>query len=82
MIYDPREAELPNVGLLEAVDAETGEVVWVDTSSSLVRAGYEQWWTQAQNTLATTFAKSRVDWVSVATNDDYVKPLIKLFKHR
>ena len=82
MIYDPREAELPNVGLLEAVDAETGEVVWVDTSSSLVRAGYEQWWAQAQNTLATTFAKSRVDWVSVATNDDYVKPLIKLFKHR
>ncbi len=82
MIYDPREVELPNVGLLEAVDAETGEVVWVDTSSAAVRLGYGKWWNEAQNTLSTAFAKAHVDWVSVATNEDYVKPLVKLFKHR
>jgi uncharacterized protein (DUF58 family) len=82
MIYDPREVELPNVGLLEAVDAETGEVVWVDTSSAAVRSGYGKWWNEAQNTLSTAFAKAHVDWVSVATNEDYVKPLVKLFKHR
>ena len=81
-IFDPREVELPNVGLLEAVDAETGEVIWVDTSSAAVRKTYNQWWSDAQNSLATAFAKARVDWVSVATNEDYVKPLIKLFKHR
>lgn len=82
MIYDPREVELPNVGLLEAVDAETGEVVWVDTSSAAVRSGYSKWWNEAQNTLSTAFAKAHVDWVSVATDEDYVKPLVKLFKHR
>lgn len=82
MIYDPREVELPNVGLLEAVDAESGEVVWVDTSSAAVRKSYNRWWNEAQNSLNTAFAKARVDWVSVATNDDYVKPLIKLFKRR
>jgi len=82
MIYDPREVELPNVGLLEAVDAETGEVIWVDTSSAAVRKSYSSWWNEAQNSLSTAFAKARVDWVSVATNEDYVKPLVKLFKHR
>jgi Uncharacterized conserved protein (some members contain a von Willebrand factor type A (vWA) domain) len=82
MIYDPREVELPNVGILEAVDAETGEVVWVDTSSAAVRKTYSSWWNEAQNSLSTAFAKARVDWVGVATNEDYVKPLIKLFKHR
>jgi len=82
MIYDPRELELPNVGLLEAVDAETGEAIWVDTSSAAVRKSYSSWWSEAQNSLSTAFAKARVDWVSVATNEDYVKPLIKLFKHR
>ena len=82
MIYDPREVELPNVGLLEAVDAETGEVIWVDTSSASVRKTYSSWWNEAQNSLSTAFAKARVDWVSVSTNEDYVKPLIKLFKHR
>lgn len=82
MIYDPREVELPNVGLLEAVDAESGEVIWVDTSSASVRKTYSSWWNEAQSSLSTAFAKARVDWVSVATNEDYVKPLIKLFKHR
>jgi uncharacterized protein (DUF58 family) len=82
MIYDPREVELPNIGLLEAVDAETGEVIWVDTSSASVRKTYSSWWNEAQNSLSTAFAKARVDWVSVSTNEDYVKPLIKLFKHR
>ncbi|WP_320053153.1 DUF58 domain-containing protein [uncultured Acetobacteroides sp.] len=82
MIYDPREVELPNVGLLEAVDAESGEVVWVDTSAASVRKTYSSWWNEAQRSLSTAFAKARVDWVSVSTNEDYVKPLIKLFKHR
>ena len=81
-VYDPREVEIPNVGLLEAVDAETGEVIWVDTASVAVRDSYKMWWENAQNSLNSTFAKSRVDWVKIATNQDYVKPLIKLFKHR
>lgn len=82
MIYDPRELEIPNVGLLEAVDAETGEVIWVDTASAAVRKGYSAWWNETQITLNNTFAKAKVDCVRVATNEDYVKPLIKLFKRR
>lgn len=82
VIYDPRECELPNVGLMEALDAETGEVIWVDTASAAVRQGYSKWWSETQNALNNSFARSKVDSIRVATNEDYVKPLIKLFKHR
>lgn len=81
-VYDPREETLPDVGLLRLCDAETGALQWVDSSSKQVRLAYA---TQAQERLQVlqrVFSRARVDWVSVSTDQDYVYPLIKLFKRR
>lgn len=81
-VYDRREAELPDVGIIEFHDAETGENVWVDTSSAKVRADYANHWKEAAFLIDSTLVKYRVDYVSVSTSDDYVKSLIRLFKQR
>lgn len=81
-VYDRRETELPPVGLVKFSDAETGKSIWVDTSDSQVRHTYGKWWAQTTEQLKTTFTKSKVDWVSISTDEDYVKPLILLFKRR
>ncbi len=81
-IYDPREETLPDVGWLRLGDAETGEVRWVDTSSKNVRNAYAQLAEQRRAMLHKVFSRERIDWVSIATNEDYVLPLIKLFKQR
>jgi uncharacterized protein (DUF58 family) len=81
-VFDQRETELPSVGLVRVLDAETGEERLIDTSSSKVRKAYHAWWVQQQERLQTAFQKSRVDWVSVSTQQDYVKALMNLFNLR
>lgn len=81
-VYDPREEVLPDVGLVQFADAETGAVHWIDTSSRRVRDEYAELANQRQVVLQKLFSRARVDWVSVATNEDYVYPLIRLFKQR
>lgn len=81
-IFDKRETELPSVGLVKFSDAETGKDTWIDTSDSLVRRNYSKWWVETTSNLKTTFTKSKVDWTSISTDEDYVKPLILLFKRR
>lgn len=81
-VYDRRATELPNIGLMKVVDAETGHEQYVDTSSRTVRDAYKLYWTNRQKTLKETFAKSGVDTVSIATDDDYVKHLLLLFNRR
>ena len=81
-IYDRREAELPPIGLAQVKDAETNQYVWVDTSNKKVRENYAQWWKNKQTSLNDIFLKSGVDNVMIRTDEDYVKPLMKLFKHR
>ncbi len=81
-VYDKRAAELPNIGLMRIVDAESGYEQYVDTSSKRLRTNYHNMWLQRQSDLNDTFAKSRVDSVSIATDEDYVKQLITLFKKR
>jgi uncharacterized protein (DUF58 family) len=81
-VYDPREVELPPIGLVKMKDAESGQYSWVDTSSSIVRNAYAKWWCDTEGSLKQTFSRCKVDSVSIATNEDYVKPLIKLFKQR
>jgi len=81
-IYDRRETELPNVGLMKILDAETGSEQWIDTSSRKVRELYKDWWNKRQRQMQETFSKSRVDSVSVRTDEDYVKGLMALFKMR
>lgn len=81
-VYDRREAELPPVGLMKIKDAETGNEQWIDSSSGKVRGAYSAWWNRRQDEMNESFKKSRVDSVSIRTEDDYVKALISLFEKR
>ncbi|RRD73176.1 DUF58 domain-containing protein [Tannerella forsythia] len=81
-VYDHRETELPNVGLMKIKDAETGKERWIDSSSKQVRELYKTWWEERQSDMNKAFNKSRVDAVSIRTEDDYVKALIALFDKR
>ena len=81
-VYDIRAKELPNVGLMKVVDAETGFEQYVDTGSNRLRQAYQRYWTGRQEELSETFNKSNVDHVSIATNEDFVKSLLLLFKQR
>ncbi|MFW5916120.1 MAG: DUF58 domain-containing protein [Bacteroidota bacterium] len=81
-IYDRRETELPSVGLIKMRDAETGEYVWVDSSSKKVRKAFHDWWNTTSQNIKSTFSQAGVDYTSIATDEDYVKPLISLFKGR
>ena len=81
-VYDQREQELPDVGILELEDAETGERVWVDSSSRRVREAYANDWARRNQRIETVLKQNRVDTATVATDEDYVKALIKLFKQR
>ena len=81
-VYDIRAKELPDVGLIRVVDAETGYEQYIDTSSRQLRQAHERYWRNAQEKLKDTMSKSNVDLVSIATNDDFVKSLLMLFKRR
>ncbi len=81
-VYDRTETELPKVGLMKVRDAESGLDQWIDTSSKKVQGTYRQWWKQRQDAMIDTFNRSRVDSVSVGTDEDYVKALMSLFKKR
>ena len=81
-VYDQRARELPDVGLMKVVDAETGFEQYVDTGSKRLRQAYQRYWVTRQAELQETFNKSNVDNVSIATNEDFVKSLLMLFKQR
>lgn len=81
-VFDNRETELPAVGLVKFKDAESGGYSWIDTSDALTRQAYSKWWLQTIENLKKVFTKSKVDLTSIATDEDYVKPLILLFKRR
>ena len=81
-VYDRRLAEMPKIGLVKFADAETGEEIYVDTSSSKVQAYQREWWKAQVTRLNEIFNKSRVDSVSISTGQDYVKALLNLFAKR
>ena len=81
-VYDKRVAELPDVGLLKVRDAETGQERIIDTSSRVVREAQARWWKQQSMRLKDTFSRSKVDAVSVRTDQDYVSVLRSLFANR
>ena len=81
-VYDQRAKELPDVGLMKVVDAETGHEQYVDTGSKKLRESYRKYWMNRQSELSEIFNKSNVDNISIATNDDFVKALLLLFKQR
>ena len=81
-VYDPRERNLPDVGLINIKDSETGEAAWVDTSSRKMRLAYEDWFRNVEDTSSRLFMKYNVDKVSIAVDEDYVRGLMALFKNR
>ena len=81
-ITDPREISLPDVGLLDLEDAETGELVTVDTSSPLIRKQYQSMGMAHLETLSQLFASVGVDQIDIRTNQDYVREIMKFFLNR
>lgn len=81
-VFDRRDAELPDVGVVEVQDAETGRKMWVDTSLAAVRDGYRRAWEERAALTWSAFSRSRVDSVSIEAGEDYVRALIKLFRKR
>ena len=81
-VYDKRDTEIPSVGLMKIKDAETQREKWIDTSSRKLRDTYKNWWEKRQTEMNNLFKRSRVDSVSISTDEDYVKSLIALFNKR
>jgi len=81
-IYDIRETQLPGVGLIKVRDAETDAFTWIDTASTFVRNAYHELYHRKQEELDDLLKRVGVDYVSIGTHEDYVKPLMFLFKKR
>lgn len=79
-VYDKRDSQLPDVGLMRVADLETGTEQWVDTSSKRVRNDYSRWWYERQQNMSDTLKRCRVGSVSVATDEDFVSALKGLFQ--
>ena len=81
-VYDPRERSIPDIGLVNIKDSETGQTAWINTSDRKMRVAYEEWFRNMEQTSSKLFMKYNVDKVSIAVDDDYVKGLMTLFKNR
>jgi uncharacterized protein (DUF58 family) len=81
-LYDKAEEELPNIGLVPMLDAETNKIQWVNTSSKVVQNDYKIEAFKRRDYLKSTLKKCGVDYTNIATHEDYVKPLMALFKRR
>lgn len=81
-VYDPLEREIPNVGLVNIKDSETGRTAWVDTGSRKVREAYGAWFASLRTNEDKLLSKYNIDRVKVAVDEDYVKALMMLFSQR
>ena len=81
-VSDPREKEMPDVGVVELQDAETDRKVWIDTSSRRVREHYAEQWRERERQTVEMLRRGRIDTATISTDGDYVVELIKLFKQR
>jgi uncharacterized protein (DUF58 family) len=81
-IVDFRETELPDIGLVKFRDFETGKLFWADTSSKALRSTLSYSWAKHEKQLQEVFLKSRIDVATIHTDEDYIKPLMTLFKKR
>lgn len=81
-IVDERESELPPIGMVRMRDAETGNMTWVNTNSKKVRNSYRDNYKKRVSAVWQLFKKHGVDSATIATDEDYIKPLMDLFKKR
>jgi len=81
-VSDPRELALPDVGLLEIQDAESGEIVVIDTGSKTVRSRYKRLAEEKNKNLSDLFQATGIDHIQLLTDHDYVLDLVKFFRKR
>ncbi len=81
-VLDPAEMVMPDIGLVMALDSETGREKWIDTSSRKTRKVYEKWWKDHMDMIKSIFNRCGVDMAEMRTDQDYVRPLMMLFKKR
>ena len=81
-VYDPREKDLPNVGLVKIHDAETDETFWLDTTSETVRADYSQRFLQKMEQFHKDCLRKRLDIIPIEAGSDFVEPLMRYFRMR
>ncbi|MGA9365310.1 MAG: DUF58 domain-containing protein [Bacteroidota bacterium] len=81
-LLDPRENELPKVGLITFRDAETGQQRWIDTSDTSVRASYQAYRRSIIDGRRSVFIKAKLDAVDVRLDQPYMKPLVDFFRLR
>ncbi len=81
-LFDQSESELPNVGVVQLFNAETGETTWVNSSSVTAKKVHADNFARFEEELFKEFKRAGIDYASIATEEDYIKPLIYLFKSR
>ncbi len=81
-MIDPTEAALPNVGLLEVTDPETGRTRVLDTSARQQRSDYADAADRAMRETEALLRRVRVDRVAIHTDEGYVEPLVQFFRRR
>ncbi|NJL76271.1 MAG: DUF58 domain-containing protein [Saprospiraceae bacterium] len=81
-LMDPREESLPNVGLIQVTDSETGAVQWIDTAQDTTRKKYFNWFTANHQYFRSVFLKSGADIITISTHEPYEKTLHQFFKQR
>lgn len=81
-LYDDREVSLPNMGLVRVQDAESGQMVWIDTANRATRKAYQDWYEQNLKHTRQTFLKSGADLASINIKESYITALMNLFKMR
>ena len=81
-IFDLRETNLPNAGMIRLKDAETGKTAWIDSGSRKTRERYSEYLKSHQNRFRDLMLRTGLDSVNLRTDEDYVKPLMNLFKRR
>lgn len=81
-VYDKMDMQLPDAGLLQLQDAESGKISWVDSSNALVRYNYQQHFMNQSDLCKTYFRKAGAELLHIRTDDDYVKILQQFFIKR
>ena len=81
-LFDQREVSLPDMGLIRAQDAETGEMMWLDTASSQTRKAYAAWYQQNLKETRQRFLRAGADFLSISTEESYIQALMGLFSRR
>jgi uncharacterized protein (DUF58 family) len=81
-VFDKRETEIPKMGMVKVFNKETGKTIWIDTNDPGLRSNYSSHWNRHDQSLNLIFKRIGVDTATIPTGENYVKPLMNLFKLR